>query len=279
MTSAKFITIAFWLCAVGCTEAQDSRRVVVPIVVDSSLLQPTPNDLGYTVHLDTAKIVIKNLVFTVGGETHVAHLGKPPGHFVNRCWSRFKSVVEIPEANAHPGHYQGGEITGELIGRFILDWFTPESMKLGDATLFEGDYLAANLTLDYGSIEDGLDPDDPLVGVTAVLTGSAKKDDKSIPFVVVVVAPENRSITGIPCDATISVGASQRLLLRVSIEDPLENDTLFDGVDFGLLWTDTSQPLRLADDSGTQATKDAFFAIRNALLSHDHFSFYVETLQ
>ncbi|NUN13837.1 MAG: hypothetical protein HUU55_09400 [Myxococcales bacterium] len=267
------------LCTLGifCTDAQESKRATVPIFVDQSPLQPAVTNLGYTVQLDSARMVVRNVQFTIGGETHVAHFDGTGSKFVSSTFAYLKGIFGVALAQAHPGHYQGGEITGEMPGRFLLNWFSAASAELGSATLLEGKYLAANFTLDYGEMADGLDGEDPLVGATAVLTGTATKDGATTPFVVIVVAPENRAVVGVPCEVTVADDVAQQLKLGFSLADPLENDTLFDDVDFGAMWIDKTAPLRLADDVVDQTAKEAFFAVRNALLSHDHFFFQEES--
>jgi hypothetical protein len=55
-----------------------------------------------------------------------------------------------PRAWAHPGHYSGGDVTGELVGEFILDWIGGDGMALGTADLLAGDYNGFNFTFRRG---------------------------------------------------------------------------------------------------------------------------------
>src|SRR5687768_6196831 len=91
----------------ACSAAQEARGVELRMVTDSVGLEAISTDLGYEVVLSSASVAVDDLQFTIAGEVHASQ------------WRRVLAAV-IPSAHAHPGHFQGGEITGELPGHFML---------------------------------------------------------------------------------------------------------------------------------------------------------------
>ena len=113
----------------ACSEPSEAPRVELPVVVDASQVVPVTTDLGYEVELSSARIVMDDLLFTVAGEVHAASLWRPVSEFV------------VPTAYAHPGHYQGGEVSGELLGTFVVDWPAEHGRELGNRVIHEGRFL------------------------------------------------------------------------------------------------------------------------------------------
>jgi hypothetical protein len=101
----------------SCGAPQEAALVSLPVVVADSGITEVMTDLGYRVELREARMVLSDLVFAIAGESHAASF-----------WHRASSWL-LPTAQAHPGHYQGGEITGELKGRFLVNWL-PETEQL-----------------------------------------------------------------------------------------------------------------------------------------------------
>ncbi|HLV67932.1 MAG TPA: hypothetical protein VKY73_19060, partial [Polyangiaceae bacterium] len=200
----------------ACGRPEEAPRVELPVVVDASGVTTVTTDLGYTVELVEARMVIRDLVFSVAGEVHATGL-----------WSTIADFL-LPTAVAHPGHFQGGEVTGELRGRFLLD-FVPGNgdVELGTATLLVGAYESVNFVFERAEDGDGLDADDPLLGHTALLRGHASKDENSIAFTAVIDSPEGRELTGAPFSLEVTEASRQRLGIRFLTEDPFEGDTVF----------------------------------------------------
>lgn len=247
------VASALW----ACSDAQEADRVELRVVADAVELVPVTTDLGYAVDLSAASIAIDNLKFTVAGETH-ASLG------------RWLSELLLPPAHAHPGHFQGGEVTGELRGHFVLRFAPGEVQTLGTATLLVGTYKSVNLTLsraDAESVEEG----DPVAGHTAVLSGTAAREDANIAFDVVMDSPEGRELVGIPFEEEVTADTRNALALRFGPLDRLEMDTLFDGIDFALLDADGDGYVSIDPAATDEAIVDAYNTIRRAFQSHDHF--------
>jgi hypothetical protein len=248
-----------WLT--GCSESQEAKQVELPVVTDGEGLMPVTTDLGYEVELVSARLAADNLQFTIAGEAHTSF------------WRQVSDAL-VPVAHAHPGHYQGGEVTGELPGHFILRFARGEAQAVGTATLLIGTYHAVNLTLAHASASDVEEEGDPLLGHSAVLTGSATKDGVTIDFEVLIDSPAARDLVGIPFDAEITELGKPTLALRLSTRDELEDDTLFDSLDFAALDRDADGRVLIEPTAADAADIAAYNTIRRVFQTHDHFSLH-----
>lgn len=210
--------VLFALLLASCSPSQEAAHVKLSVVVDGSQLVDAASDLGYTVHLDTARLAIGDLEFTIRGEMHGATAS---------LWR-----VLVPTAWAHPGHYAGGDVTGELPGTFVLDFLMGDGAELGEAELIVGDYNGANINLRRA---DELPADDPLHGHTAYFAGTATKDSKTIAFTAALDADDGVQVVGAPFEDTVTVDSKGPLRLQMITRDPIEGLTLFDGLDFAAL--------------------------------------------
>lgn len=193
------------------------------MVVDGSGVTPITSDLGWQITLTTCRVALSNLVFTTAGEYHddsVASLGDSLRRLL------------IADAWAHPGHAAGGEVIGELPGRFVVDWCQGDGVTLGEAEFTVGDYNGANFEFTRGSAEDGLDADDPLVGHTIEIGGTAVLGDQTITFHAVLDQDEGREIVGLPFDLDIDESSMETLGLQFLPQSPFSDDDLFDQIDF-----------------------------------------------
>ncbi|MCA9681432.1 MAG: hypothetical protein KC457_04485 [Myxococcales bacterium] len=253
-------TIALVACA-----PSEAPRVDLPVIVDGSGVVPVTNDLGWTVELSTARVAIRDLEFTTAGEVDERRF--EPGAWL--------LGLLLPSAHAHPGHYQGGEIVGELPGDFVLDFVAGNGETLGVATLIATDYTAANFELRRA---DELATDDPLHGHTAWLAGTASKDGQQIAFTVAIDSPIDRELVGAPFETTVTVDSDFSIGLQLLTLDPYELDTLFDGLDFATLdladgvddgQLDLVDPELVLDQP--QALQDGYNLLRRTFQTHDHF--------
>lgn len=240
----------------ACSGSAEARRVTLPVTTDGAGLELVTNDLGYAVEVTSATVVADDLKFTIAGEAHASLL------------RRFSDAV-IPVAHAHPGHYQGGEVTGELPGHFVLQFAPGETTTVGDATLLVGQYHGVDMTLTRAT-EDDVEADDPRLGHTALLIGTASKDGADIHFRIAVDSPDARELVGIPFDE--KVDESERpLVLRLMTRDPSELDTLFDGLDFAPLDADADGEVDIDPGATDTDTVAAYNQFRRTLQTHDHF--------
>lgn len=248
---------SFWLF-LACDAPREAVQVELPVVVDASKLEAITSDLGYEVKLTEARIAIRDLTFAVAGEAHTSLL-------------RDAHDWLVPNTLAHPGHFQDGDITGELRGRFVLDWLPGRVPQLGAARLLEGAYTSANFVLERATKADLKNEQDELLGHTALLRGSARKEDDEISFLALIDSPSNRNLVGIPFETTIEAARPVELHLELALLDDLEGDTLFDRIDFAALDEDEDSHILLAPGARSQNSIDAYHLLRRTLQTHDHF--------
>lgn len=245
------------VAASACSDAVEAQRVERLVVTDGEGLTPITTDLGYEVELSSGLVVAKDLQFAIAGEAHAS-------------WLEWVSDAIVPQAHAHPGHFQAGEITGELSGHFLLHFVAGEEHEVGTATLLVGKYQSANLTFTRageGDVEQG----HPLLGHTALLSGSATRDGNTIEFTISIDSPLDRQLIGIPFAVDVTESGQGPLALRLLTRDPLENDTLFDGIDFAQLDFDADGRVDIEQASPEAASAAACNTVRRVLQTHDHF--------
>lgn len=250
------------LSVLGCSDAEEPPRVELPVTVNPDGMAPVETDLGYRVELSEARLVIDDVEFTIAGEAHEASLFQPVIDWV------------VPVAHAHPGHYQGGDITGVLEGHFILDLAASDAPLLGMATMIVGPYQAANFTFGHAGDSDGLAAGDALVGHTAVLAGEVSRAGSSARFSVVLDSPRGRQLVGAPFEAEVTESSQFSVGFELMTLDPLEGDTLFDGVDFDALPRGgEGGEIVIRPDSADAALAAAYETLRRTFQTHDHFMF------
>lgn len=273
MTPSLCFAATLALCLMitpSCNDPQEAPTVRLPIVVDASGVTPLTTDLGYEVTVTSARVVIQDLKLSVAGEVHAA--SRSPRSYQSQWWWTSKwwtSCAPIPMAHAHPGHEQGGEVTGELLGEFVVEWPADEDRELGAAMLIAGEYSSSQFTFGYGSAKT-LNDGDPLIGHTAVIVGTATKSEQTVSFTVVIDAPEGRALVGAPFEAMIREDTTGTLGLRLDVVDSAEGDTLFDAIDFAALDSDRNGSLVIEPENAD--LEEAYYTLRRAFLSHDHYS-------
>lgn len=262
MTSQHSLTtISAIMLAVACSGPEEPPTVELAVYADPSAIDTVTNDVGYEVELTEARMVMDGLQFAIAGEAHAVSLWQKVANFL------------VPSANAHPGHYQGGEVTGQMRGRYLVDWLPGKKTKLGTATLIVGDYHSANFNFETATTtDDDLESDDELVGHTALLRGTATKQGASVAFTILIDSPEGRQLVGAPFDTAVGQDANLRLGLELATKDPLEGNTLFDGLDFAALDTDADGQLVLQEAGADEAAVDAYNNFRRTFQTHDHFA-------
>ncbi len=244
--------------SLSCSGAQEPEQVELKVVTDSSELGPVTTNLGYEVELTGATIVVEDFTFAIAGEL----LTRSP----------IPSLYDwaIPSAHAHPGHHSGGDVTGELRGRFVLDWFENSGTSIGTATLLDGTYTSANLRFARGGEElEGEDTNEE-TSYSAQLSGLATRDDVVIEFQAFIDLAESELI-GIPFEVDVHEDSVESLGVQLKTLDELEGDTLFDDVDFQALDADDDQLVRISADAGSKRVLDAYLAISRALQTHDNY--------
>jgi hypothetical protein len=247
------------LFATGCAGAEEATRLALPVVADASGMTPVQTDLGYDVKLSEARLVIDDLEFTMAGEAHTASF-----------WQRLCELV-IPSAHAHPGHDEGGDVTGELRGHFLIDLLAADTAPIGVAELIAGVYQSVNFTFAKATAEDGLAPGDPLLGHTALFVGVATRGAEHVPFRIALDTPDSRQLVGAPFQVSLTGDRRWTLGFELVTIDPAEGDTLFDGIDFDVLPLGADGKLTLDASGSARAAVDAYDTLRGTFMTHDHF--------
>lgn len=249
-TKIQTLTLAALMVTSGCGESQPPIEVAIPVVVDATGPGSAETDLGYRIELTEARFAFGNVRFLTGGSEHAS------------LPARAYDLV-IPSARAHPGHGEGGEVMGELPGEYEVDWVSEGARDLGSATLLEGDYTSASLTLARLS-------EAPELSIR--LAGTATREGESTDFSVEVAAPEGREITAIyfPHAITSELVPDGLLRFRFVFEEVFGQGHLFDGVDFEALATGGVMSF------GATENDPIYLEVRRRLLSHDHVKFQLQ---
>lgn len=256
----------------ACAQPREAPSVELPVMVDRSGLVTSNNDLGYEIQLSRARVVIENIAFAVDGEAHEHH-----EHVQQVGWMSWV----FPVAYAHPGHFEGGEVTGELNGRFVLDWLahhkTPQ--KVGTALLLYGRYTSANFRLGRGGAQDGLASSDPLFGHTALLSGVARKGEEKVNFVAVIDSPPGRQVLGIPFALEVNAATDAPLGFRLHTLGVIDEDSMFDGVDFAKLPLNEDGVAHIHGQTEDPTLRRAYARIRRSFQTQEQFDIKATTMK
>lgn len=235
----RFAFLAFALAA--CGESAEAPTVMLPVASAGGAFAPAVTDLGYHVATTRIRLAMTDLELTIEGEQHT---DKP---------------------FFHPGHNAGGDVTGTMPGPFIVDWDGTEHV-LGTATLIVGDYHGANLTFRAGAGSDGLGAGDPLIGHTFHVTGTASRDGADHPFDAVLDIEAATQLVGAVFEDVVRETSTETLRLSILPTDPIENDTIYDGLDFAALAPNGDGVIEIRPGS----TEHNVF--RRPIQTHDHYA-------
>lgn len=247
-----------WLGIWGCS-GEEATSVNLPVRVDARDIEPVETDRGYTIELSEARLVATDLKFAVAGEEHARN-----------GWQRVADWL-VPVAHAHPGHFVGGDVTGELLGRFVTSWLPEDSAPLGVATLLEGNYRSASFAFGHATADDGLAADDPLLDHTGLLRGSATRGGVRREFLVVLDAGSGQELVGMPFDAGVRAGAPLAIGFELLPIDPVERATLFDAIDFATLPVADDGLVRIVGSASDAALAAAYERVSLAFHGASHF--------
>ena len=252
------IAVAAPLVLAVCEPVGDEPDpVTLPVVTHGAAVVPCTNDAGWEIEIDSFRVAVEDVELTVEGETHASLLER-------------LGELAVPAARAHPGHYAGGEVTGELFGELLLDLIDGDGEALGEATLLPGDYHGVNLTFRAAGEADGLEADDPLLGRAAAIGGTAFRAGESVAFTAGIEIEPGTQMVGGPFDLAVDGGTDVTLGLAVYTVDPYEDDTLFDGLDFGALDEDGDGEVAIAPGGA------AHNVLMKTLVRHDHWGIEIE---
>lgn len=251
----------FWIaCTVlTCTAACDLDTSLAPRVDLDVVVQATEDSFSVDdtqIQLTEVRMALESIEFTTEGEMH-ARAGLFPA---------IHDLV-VPTAFAHPGHAAGGEVVGELVGRHVVDYLDSGS-TVGIGTLLEADYSGANFTFAIAEASDGLAADDPLIGHTFLLAGTATRGEHEVEFVAYVDQDEDRSIIGLPLSFTATQSSTEQLALRFDAVDPIEGDTILADIDIVSLDEDGDGFVEISAEENPEAWAN----LRRNLQVHDHYA-------
>ncbi|HVK75189.1 MAG TPA: hypothetical protein VM734_17790 [Kofleriaceae bacterium] len=240
----RLTALVVLLAAAACGDSEEAPTVTLPVASAGGAFAPATTNLGYTVTTTRVRLAMHDLEMTIEGEMHAA--GSP--------------------ALFHPGHSAGGDVTGSLPGPFIVDWDGTEH-ALGTATLIVGDYHGANLgfrAADAGEVAAG----DPLAGHTVHLTGVATRDGVDHPFDAVLDIDPGTTLTGATFELEVTAASTESLRLALLPTDPVEGDTVYDGLDFAALPATTDGVIEIRPGAA------AHNVLRRAIQVHDHYALH-----
>ncbi len=247
------------LFSIGCSAGQQPTATV-SVDVAPLLEGAVESDVGYAVTLTGARLSVADILLKDGEDEHtVAGLLRSLGELV------------IPSAHAHPGHGAGGVVIGELLGRRIVD-FGGGRVTLGEAEAVLADLDSVDF-LRIAATADDVGDDDPLLGHAAVLTGSATDGERTVVFEARIGVDDDTAVQGAPLSPALTLveGDSGTVAIALQVGDPFEDDTLFDGVDFGAA-ADASGVAGSAEEPLLLLPGDPDHnRVRRGLVSHDHY--------
>ncbi|MCA9712533.1 MAG: hypothetical protein KDK70_42285, partial [Myxococcales bacterium] len=154
----------------------------------------------------------------------------------------------------------------------VFDW-RDEGALVGEATLLDAEYSGANFSFTRARPEDGLRDDDPIIGHTFEIVGTATLDGERWDFTVLIDQDEGRRVVGLPLELEVDPSADEdlELGLQLLVTDPIEGDTFFDGIDFALLDDDGDHVIVIEPDS------DAYNRLRRSTQTHDYYGVAVHS--
>jgi len=254
------------LLAAACGGGAEAPEVRLPVATRGAVAAAT-SDLGYTVTVSRLRVAVQDLQLTVaGGDSRVLCAMSGRAAVCGRAAGEMHKVgvVEQGLVAPHPGHNAGGEVTGELPGRFVLEWDGQER-AVGTATLLVGDYNGANVGFRRADAGDGLAADDPLIGHTFHVVGTAARGGAVTRFDAALDIEPGTELVGAVFDHDVVETSTETLYLGFVPTDPFEGDTAFDGVDFAALPAG-------ADGVTIRPAEVAHNLMRRTLQVHDHYA-------
>jgi len=254
MISATGLLISILAFGVCDPVGDEPEPISLEVLTSGDGVTTSVNDLGWEVTVTTFRVAIRDIELTIEGETHASLMD-------------LLRELAVPAALAHPGHYAGGEVTGELAGDFVIDLVDGAGQALGEATLLPGDYNGMNL---YFRAAKELADGDPLKGHAAVIEGTAADGADTIAFTAVIDIEDGTQMVGGPFELDADEDTAATLFLTAYTIDPSENDALFDGLDFGALDGDDDGAVAIVPGSAEHNI------LMKTLIRHDHWGMLAE---
>jgi hypothetical protein len=241
-------------------DGREAARVEVELHADAVRVATTNTDLGWEVTLDRCRAIVEDVAFTTAGTMHAS------SSVFDYLW---------PRAWAHPGHQAGGEVIGEAPGRIVVDLCSGDDQMLATATLLEGDYNGANFTWTRAGTDD-VAAEDPLLGHTMLLEGTAARDGETVRFRATIDQDDGRALIGAQFDATVSSAFDGRVVFSFTpyVDLTSGGEHVFDAIAFDELGA--RAPAEGAEGGGVidvEPGTTTHNQLRNTLQRHDFFVF------
>lgn len=170
--------------AAGCGEGDSTggKRLTLAtrITADVTREQPFTNALGWTITLSKAHLSVGPIYYFEGAAFTARRAPRRPERERGGAAPLLERLARwaIPEAHAHPGHYQAGEARGEMTEPTSVDLMQGPA-ALADADAVSGRFRSARFTFGappVGPLADELD------GHVVVVEGRAEKDAEARVF-------------------------------------------------------------------------------------------------
>ncbi|WP_437275587.1 hypothetical protein WME90_30620 [Sorangium sp. So ce375] len=158
-------------CGAGGDGATSGKRLTLAtqIAPDAPSVEPFTNALGWTITLSKAHLSIGSLHYFEGAPFTARRAAPGGGPSLLERLARWA----VPEAHAHPGHYQAGEARGQMAQPTSVD-LLQGTTALADADAVSGVVRSARFTL-------GAPPSGPLAaaldGHVVAVEGRAEKGE------------------------------------------------------------------------------------------------------
>lgn len=222
----------------ACGETTVGESTEPQTVVRRVFIEPVPNTFdradGTSFELTNVEVTMGDLEFTTGGEAHTAMLPS--------LWD-----IVVPSAHAHPGHFSGGEVLGELPGIFTTNLLL--GGQLGEAQLLEGEYQGLNFA--FGPSEQN---------TSMRIAGIARWEGNEREFSIDWVSTPDVQVIGIPFEANVAAD-DETQQIHISIKLTNDGQTILDDLEFVV----DERPLALGpDDEGSNR-------IKRKMLTHDFY--------
>jgi hypothetical protein len=234
-------------CGADGGDATTGKRLTLAtrVTAEAEAVEPFTNSLGWTITLSKAHLSMGPLYYFDGAPFTAQRGG--PSRTSPPLLERFARWV-VPEAHAHPGHYQAGEARGQMLTPTSVDLLAGPT-DLADADAVSGFYRSARVS--FGSPPAGSFAA-ALEGHVAALEGRAEQDGSALDFLARVEVAEVLNADG---DAAVEGCAFEEVdVQETGVVTLVVKPTVWlDQVDFaGIAGGEDGAPAPLPPDSAAR---------------------------
>jgi len=139
--------------AASCTLEPGRGELQAEVIAVPAAGTTWVDDDGRTFELTTGSMTLRDLQF-VEPNTQTAQTSRSAPSSRSVVALRLLPLLGASSAWAHPGHDDAGPVGGELLGAFPVD-LTQAEVALGQASMYEGDYVGAELAYEGEVVFEG----------------------------------------------------------------------------------------------------------------------------